>query len=207
MLFFFSMDSARVGIGVTAAAVASGTAVAVKRGSTRGIDRAVRRRIHPRRSPRVTAVAKGISFLAGPRVHPVAAAALGILLRVERGRGGYGPSAASVGSWGIVGPARVFIHQKRPPKAGRHHSLNRYGYPSGHTTAATAIGVAAAAAVAGDLPRPRQFVIWATVAAVSLAVGWSRLYLDEHWLDDVVGGWMAGTVIGLGAASLDESLS
>ena len=190
MLFFFSMDSARVGIGVTAAAVASGTAVAVKRGSTRGIDRAVRRRIHPRRSPRVTAVAKGISFLAGPRVHPVAAAALGILLRVERGRGGYGPSAASVGSWGIDNAARVFIHQKRPPKAGRHHSLNRYGYPSGHTTAATAIGVAAAAAVAGDL-----------------AVGWSRLYLDEHWLDDVVGGWMAGTAIGLGAASLDESLS
>jgi undecaprenyl-diphosphatase len=102
---------------------------------------------------------------------------------------------------------RIFIHQKRPPKAGPHHSLNRYGYPSGHTTAATAIGVAAACAVAPDLPRPRQFAVWATVGAVALAVGWSRLYLDEHWLDDVVGGWMAGTAIGLGAASLDESLS
>jgi len=201
------MIAPRVGIGLTATAVAGGTAVAVKRGSTRGIDRAVRRRIHPRRSPRVTAVAKGISFLAGPHVHPVASAALGILLRVERGRGGYGPSAASVGSWGMDNATRIFIHQKRPPNAGPHRSLNRYSYPSGHTTAATAIGVAAASAVAPDLPRGRQFLLWATVAGVALAVGWSRLYLDEHWLDDVVGGWMAGTVIGLGAASLDESLS
>jgi len=103
--------------------------------------------------------------------------------------------------------ARIFLHQKRPPKAGPHHSRYRYAYPSGHTTAATAIGVAAAAAVAGDLPRSGQFVVWSTVAAAALAVGWSRLYLDEHWLDDVIGGWMAGTVIGLGAAALDESLS
>jgi membrane-associated phospholipid phosphatase len=201
------MIATRVGIGLTAAAVAGGTAVAVKRGSTRAIDRAVRRRIHPRRSRRVTAVAKGISFLAGPQLHPVTAAALGILLRVERGHGGYGPNAASVGSWGIDNATRIFIHQKRPPMAGRHHSRNRYGYPSGHTTAATAIGVAAASAVSADLPRSRQVLVWTAVAAVALAVGWSRLYLDEHWIDDVVGGWMAGTVIGLGAASLDESLS
>jgi membrane-associated phospholipid phosphatase len=201
------MIATRVGIGLTAAAVAGGTAVAVKRGSTRAIDRAVRRRIHPRRSARVTAVAKGVSYLAGPHVHPVAAAVLGILLRAERGRGGYGPGAASVGALAVDNGARIFLHQKRPPKARRHHSLDRFAYPSGHTTAATAISVAAAAAVGGDLPRSQQTLLWATVAAVALAVGWSRLYLDEHWLDDVVGGWMAGTVIGLGAASLDDSLS
>ncbi len=201
------MIATRVGIGLTAAGIAGATGVAIKRRSTRAIDRAVRRRIHPRRSPRVTAVAKGVSFLAGPHVHPIAAAVLGILLRVERGRGGYGPTAASVGSWGLDSSTRIFIHQKRPPKAGRHHSRNRYAYPSGHTTATTAIGVAAAAAVASDLPRSGQFLVWSAAAAAALAVGWSRLYLDEHWLDDIVGGWMAGIVIGLGAASLDESLS
>ena len=201
------MFATRVGIGLTAATVASGTAVAVKRRSTRAIDRAVRRRIHPLRSPRVTAVAKGVSFLAGPRVHPVASAVLGMLLRAYRSRGGYGPAAASVGALAVDNGARIFLHQKRPPKAGPHHARYRYAYPSGHTTAATAIGVAAAAAVAGDLPRSGRFVVWSTVAAAALAVGWSRLYLDEHWLDDVVGGWTAGTVIGLGAAALEESLS
>jgi membrane-associated phospholipid phosphatase len=155
----------------------------------------------------MTALAKGVSFLAGPYVHPAVAAALGILLRAERGRGGYGPGAASVGSLGVDNATRILIHQKRPPKAGPHHSRYRYGFPSGHTTAATAIGIAAGSAIAGDLPRTRQALVWATVAAIALGVGWSRLYLDEHWLDDVVGGWMAGTVIGLGAASLDASLS
>ncbi len=201
------MIQTRAGIGLTAAGIAGGTAVAVKRGSTREIDRAVRRRIHPLRSARVTAVAKGVSYLAGPHVHLLAAAALGILLRVERGRGGYGPAAASVGALVVDNGTRIFLHQKRPPKASRHHSRNRFAYPSGHTTAATAIGVAAAAAIGGDLPRSRQALVWGTVAAAALAVGWSRLYLDEHWLDDVVGGWMAGTVIGLGAASLEDSLS
>ena len=197
----------RVGIGLTATALAGGVATAVKRDSTKAIDRAVRRRIHPRRSPRVTALAKGVSFLAGPHIHPALAALLGTALRVERGRGGYGPSAASVGAWAVDNAARIFVHQKRPPKAGPHHSRYRYAYPSGHTTAATAIGVATAAAIADDLPRSQRILLWSTVGAFALGVGWSRLYLDEHWLDDVVGGWLAGTVIGLGAASLDARLS
>ena len=201
------MTATRVGIGLTATALAGGVAAAIKRDSTRTIDRAVRRRIHPRRSPRVTAVAKGVSFLAGPHIHPAVAALVGFMLRVERGRAGYGPSAASVGAWGIDNAARIFVHQKRPPKAGPHHSRYRYAYPSGHTTAATAIGVATASAIADDLPRSQQILLWTTVAAFALGVGWSRLYLDEHWLDDVVGGWLAGTVIGLGAASLDARLS
>ncbi|HTD83532.1 MAG TPA: phosphatase PAP2 family protein [Gemmatimonadaceae bacterium] len=201
------MTATRVGIGLTATALAGGVAAAIKRDSTRAIDHAIRRRIHPRRSPRVTAVAKGVSFLAGPHIHPAVAALLGFMLRIERGRAGYGPSAASVGAWGIDNAARIFVHQKRPPKAGPHHSRYRYAYPSGHTTAATAIGVATASAIADDLPRSQQILLWTTVAAFALGVGWSRLYLDEHWLDDVVGGWLAGTVIGLGAASLDARLS
>ncbi len=67
--------------------------------------------------------------------------------------------------------------------------------------------MATASAIADDLPRSQQILLWTTVAAFALGVGWSRLYLDEHWLDDVVGGWLAGTVIGLGAASLDARLS
>ncbi len=202
-----SMLATRVNIGLTGTAAAGGIAIAVKRDSTRAIDRAVRRRIHPRRSPRVTSLAKGVSFLAGPHVHPAAAAVIGFLLRIKGNGAGYGPAVASTAALGVDNVMRLFVHQKRPPKAGRHRAHHRYAYPSGHTTAATAITVATAAEIANDLPRSQQFLLWTTVASIAIAMGWSRLYLDEHWLDDVVGGWMAGTVLGLAAASLDTRMS
>jgi len=69
-------------------------------------------------------------------------------------------------------------------------------------TAATAIAVASAAEIADRLSPEERKLLWTAVIAFSISVGWSRLYLDEHWMDDVVGGWMAGVAIGLGSASL-----
>jgi membrane-associated phospholipid phosphatase len=69
-------------------------------------------------------------------------------------------------------------------------------------TAATAIAIASAAEIADQLSSRERRFLWTGVAALSISVGWSRLYLDEHWIDDVVGGWMAGIAIGLGSASL-----
>ena len=198
------MISPRAVTALSSAAIAGGIGVAVKRDSTTRINHAVRRRIHPRRSTALRSVAEGISYLAGPHTHPYAAAALGLLINRKEGRGGIGPGAASLGALVLDNATRVFVHQRRPPKAGRHHGRNRYGYPSGHVTAATAIAVASAAEIADQLsPRERR-LLWTAVAAISISVGWSRLYLDEHWIDDVVGGWMAGIAVGLGSASLVE---
>jgi membrane-associated phospholipid phosphatase len=198
------MASPRTITALSGAAAATGIGVAVKRGYTTAINRAVRRRIHPRRSAAFRSVAKGISYLAGPNTHPFAAVALGALIHWRERKGGFGPGAASLGALAIDNATRVFVHQRRPPRAGRHHGRNRYGYPSGHVTAATAIAIASAAEVADQLsPRERRY-LWTLVAALSVSVGWSRLYLDEHWIDDVVGGWMAGIAIGLGSASLAE---
>ncbi len=88
--------------------------------------------------------------------------------------------------------------------AGRHRGRNRYGYPSGHTTAATAIAIASATEIEPGLSVGERRLLWSVVTAISIAAGWSRLYLDEHWIDDVVGGWMAGIAIGLGSASVVE---
>jgi undecaprenyl-diphosphatase len=198
------MASPRAITALSGAAIAAGIGVGVERHSTTRIDKAVRRRVHPRRSPALTSLATGISYLVGPKTHPYASAVLGLLINRREHEGGLGPSAASLGALAVDNATRVFLHQRRPPKAGRHHGRNRYGYPSGHVTAATAIAIASASEIADDLsPRDRR-LLWTAVAAVSISVGWSRLYLDEHWIDDVVGGWMAGIAIGLGASSLVE---
>ena len=198
------MASPRAITALSGAAIAGGIGVAVKRDSTRAIDRAIRRRIHPRRSAALTSLAKGISYMADPRTHPYVAAALGLLINRAEGSGGLGPGAASLGALAVDNATRVFVHQRRPPKAGRHHGRNRYGYPSGHVTAATAIAIASAVEMVDQLSPGERRLLWTAVAAISISVGWSRLYLDEHWIDDVVGGWMAGIAIGLGSASLVE---
>jgi membrane-associated phospholipid phosphatase len=198
------MTSPRMITGLSGAAIAGGIGVAVRRGSTRSINRFVRRRVHPRRSATLTTVAKWISYLAGPHAHPFAAAALGLLINRMEGSGGLAPGAASLGALVLDNATRVIVHRRRPPKAGRHHGRNRFAYPSGHVTAATAIAIASAAEIDERLsPRERR-LLWSGIAGVSIAVGWSRLYLDEHWIDDVAGGWMAGAAIGICSASLAE---
>ena len=187
---------------LSGAAIAGGIGIAVKRDSTRPINRAVRRGIHPRRSPALRSAAKGISYLAGPYAHPLVASALGLLIYRNEGNGGLGVPAASLGALAVDNATRLFVHQRRPPRAGRHHGRSRYGYPSGHVTAATAIAVASAAEIADRLSPEERKLLWTAVIAFSISVGWSRLYLDEHWMDDVVGGWMAGVAIGVGSASL-----
>ena len=39
------------------------------------------------------------------------------------------------------------------------------------------------------------------------AIGWSRLQLDEHWFDDVLGGWSAGIAIAIASTAFDDSFS
>ena len=198
------MVSLRAITALSGAAIAGGIGVGVKRDSTTTLDRAVRRRIHPRRSAALSSAATAISYFAGPRTHPYTAAALGLLINRMEGTGGLGPGAASLGALALDNATRVFVHQRRPPKAGRHHGRNRYAYPSGHVTAATAIAIASAVEIEDRLSAGERTLLWTAVAAFSISVGWSRLYLDEHWIDDVVGGWMAGIAIGLGSASLVE---
>ena len=187
---------------LSSAAIAGGLGVAVKRDATTTINRAVRRQIRPRRSASLRSVAKGISYLVDPHAYPFVAAALGILINRKEGTGGLGPVAASLGALAVDNVTRLFVHQRRPPKAGHHHGRNRYGYPSGHVTAATAIAIAGAGEISDQLSYRERKLLWTAVAALSISVGWSRLYLDEHWMDDVVGGWMAGIALGVALVSM-----
>jgi hypothetical protein len=142
------MTSPRAITALSGAAIAGGLGVAVKRDSTTTINRAVRKRIHPRRSPALRSVATGISYLADPHIHPFVAAALGLLITRMKREGGLAPIAASFGALAVDNGTRL---------------------------------------------------LWTAVAALSISVGWSRLYLDEHWIDDVVGGWLAGIALGIGS--------
>lgn len=59
-------------------------------------------------------------------------------------------------------------------------------FPSGHTTMAFALAVS----LANEIHRP-----WATAGLLTLAAGtgWSRIYVNQHWLSDVAAGAAVGT--------------
>src|SRR6266480_5804936 len=92
------MTSPRAITALSGAALAGGLGLAAKRDDTTGINRAVRRRIHPRRSAALRSVAEGISYLAGPHIHPLLAAALGVLINRKKRTGSLGPGAAALGA-------------------------------------------------------------------------------------------------------------
>jgi undecaprenyl-diphosphatase len=196
--------SARAAIGAGAAAVAVVLGAATQAHKTRGMDRAVRRLVRPRRSPRIVKVAKAVSYLASPEVHPWLSAAACVGLSLAKGRVCLAPVIASTSATGVDKASRFIVHQRRPPKATRHKGRERFAFPSGHTSATTAIALTIAMELAENRSVAEQAALYALAGASAVAVGWSRLELDEHWFDDVAGGWAVGIAIAMGASALAD---
>ena len=94
--------------------------------------------------------------------------------------------------------ARAFFHRGRPP----HPLVTTAGYsfPSGHAVAAAATAVALVLVL---LPAGRERRKWELIAvAFAFVMALSRVYLNAHWLSDVVAGVLLGTGVALGSAAL-----
>ncbi len=66
--------------------------------------------------------------------------------------------------------------------------MTGFGFPSGHTSVATAL----IAALAPSLPRPARRAVWTLAALVAIA----RIYVGAHLPLDVVGGFAFGSAVG-----------
>jgi len=106
--------------------------------------------------------------------------------------------ALSAGISGVAGDAAAHVlrHlvQRDRPLALLTHVVVRgprvagFGYPSGHTTTATAL----VAGMAPYLPRRARRVAWAAVVLVAIA----RVYVGAHLPLDVIGGVALGSAVG-----------
>src|SRR5262249_46109030 len=105
--------------------------------------------------------------------------------------------AASLADFALNKGTRLFVHQPRPPGAKPRRGLDRRGYPSGHTLAATAIAFTTALEIAEGRSGAQRAALFAGAAAYAAMIGWTRLALDEHWIDDVVGAWAGGIALAI----------
>jgi membrane-associated phospholipid phosphatase len=70
-------------------------------------------------------------------------------------------------------------------------------YPSGHVSNAVVLYGAIAMLAVGH-----RRLVTAMAVFVSVTVGLSTIYLDTHWLTDVLGGWLAGGMVLLAVPTL-----
>jgi membrane-associated phospholipid phosphatase len=155
------------------------------------------RTLFRRSGPRPIRAARMITLLSESAVHPVLGYLLSRTATRVTGRKTYVPLQASLADFVVNKGTRLFIHQGRPPGAKPRTGLDRRGYPSGHTLAATAIAFATALQLAEGRHRPRRRALLTAAAAYAATIGWTRLVLDEHWLDDVVGAWAGGIALAI----------
>jgi undecaprenyl-diphosphatase len=106
----------------------------------------------------------------------------------------------------LIGPlttaVKTIVGRVRPPFANGGALDPSKSFPSGHSS-----GIAASVVVALVLAWPvlsaRARRIWLTVGvALIVVVGFSRMWLGEHYLSDVVAGWSLGIAFALLTALL-----
>ena len=142
-------------------------------------------------------------FLIGlPGAYIPIAYATALWVQRRRHRGGPAIVAAAWLGWLAHRAAKVAFVRVRP-STGRRRTDS---YPSGHT-----MGVTALAAVIGHvLSRDgllSQRPALALAATASVAMGAQRVLADDHWITDVVGGWLFGAAVGGLVAAIDDFAS
>jgi undecaprenyl-diphosphatase len=79
------------------------------------------------------------------------------------------------------------------------HPSRFYGdYPSGHT--AGFLICAGAAILLTDLATRRAWQLWAVVAVATVAIGASLIYIDVHWLSDILASLALSAIVLWGVA-------
>jgi len=80
-------------------------------------------------------------------------------------------------------------------------------FPSGHSTVATATYFLLAVIVSSlETNRSMKVLAFAVAALLSLAIGFSRVFLGVHWPSDVIAGWCLGAAWAMIAAVVLRAL-
>ena len=150
------------------------------------------------RTPVLTAVARGLTFIGNPPVLVTLTVVTALILwrwtRTLRTPAVLllamiGSSVLSSGLKNLIGRARPDVTVVLGPVS------NTFAFPSGHTLNSTVFFVTVAALV---WPRIRslryRIAILAVAVVMSIGIGLSRVYLGYHWATDVLAGWTIAVV-------------
>lgn len=100
----------------------------------------------------------------------------------------------AVGTMSVVSCTLLkhFIHSVRP--SGLMHTPDGFSFPSGHTTSSVALLGFLAVLLNRLRPVHWRWISYIIVSLIAGSIIISRLYLGAHWLSDVIGGILLGSI-------------
>jgi undecaprenyl-diphosphatase len=183
-------------IAVLAALFFAALAQAVVRGSTQNFDAAVRGAIHGWATPLLTEAMRGVTQLGSMTILlPLGVILVWRLYVAGRPRAAVLLAITALGSEAFDQALKFGFRRPRPEVFFGLAQPATYSFPSGHSvTSCCFYGVLAAILTAGPVSRRRKILIWTAAAVVTLAIGFSRVYLGVHYPTDVLGGYAVAVV-------------
>lgn len=152
----------------------------------RGVDHSARGAMSLARTPQLDAPMHAVSILGNPEGLIPLILISSLLLWHYRRRWALALPLVMVGTGGLQLLSKWAIDRPRP-------NLVAWGFPSGHVLSLVVFfGLVAYLLSSSQLGRTWRWVGSGISFGVLLAVAFSRLYLDVHWLSDVFGGFTLG---------------
>jgi len=164
-------------------------ATAVSAGSTLAFDNLVRSAVHRNASNFLTFLAFGVSVFGSLLVLVLLSlTALAGFWVVGKRRSAIALGSLMAGSIVLNNVLKFAFHRMRPdPFFGV--APETYSFPSGHVLFSTCFyGVLTMLLISKVKNSAARATIWAAVASLLSAIGWSRIYLGVHYPTDVIGG-------------------
>ena len=173
--------------------------------STTHLDEAVSAWFVGHQNPLLYKIALGVTWVGSPTVMVLLAIVAAVWLYTRGGRSKAGAVVAAPALGGLLsGVIKVLYGRARPVGAALFNQTT-YSFPSGHSATSAAVMVSLCYVLARE-----RIISWPAAIIVGgmvpLLVGLSRLYLNVHWLTDVVGGWTVGLLVAAMGAALYEYL-
>lgn len=186
-------------VGVAALGWAFGMVVedVISRKDLAGVDGTVYRFFVDHRTDTLTSASRMVDHLGATAVLAVFSAAVAALVwsRTRQTRTLVLPVVAVAGSAALVEVVKTAVRRSAPPAGAMLAGAPRFAFPSGQATVSAACLLTVAYVAWRVLPSWRAKVLAVTAAvSLSLLVGFVGLALGIHWLTDVLGGWVLGTL-------------
>ena len=83
----------------------------------------------------------------------------------------------------------------RPPQIITHVIMTTGSYPSGHSAASMTFALLVPYVLWPYISLPLLILVLTYLICVALLTAYGRLYLDVHWLTDILGGWILSVTI------------